>query len=115
MNKRTSENGFGEAAKFVHNAVKHAIDTDDEGARDPEPFTGKTGLENIKALIKQYGQLRAKLRAVTPSGGLHLYFAYYGFPFEKSESRIAPGVDLRSARPDGSGARLNGSNKGKPT
>jgi hypothetical protein len=32
MNERTSENGLGEAAEFVHNAVKHAIDTDDEGA-----------------------------------------------------------------------------------
>jgi hypothetical protein len=35
---------------------------------------------------------------------LHLYFAYDGLPFEKSESRIAPGVDVRSSRPDGSGA-----------
>src|SRR5215467_6378204 len=32
MNERTSENGLSGAFEFVQNAIKDAIDTDDEGA-----------------------------------------------------------------------------------
>jgi hypothetical protein len=64
---------------------------------------GVTGLQHLERLEAQHGELDAPA-AKTPSGGIHLFFGGASLPFAKNESRIAPKIDLRSARLDGKGA-----------
>ena len=63
---------------------------------------GVTGLEHLEHLEKEHGELDAPT-ARTPSGGCYLFFSGTSLPFSKNESYIAPKIDLRSSRPDGSG------------
>lgn len=65
---------------------------------------GLTGVDHYSRLRKKFGGSGRPITADTPSGGRHLFYSHHSLPFEKSEGRIAFGIDVRSARPDGSGA-----------
>jgi putative DNA primase/helicase len=65
---------------------------------------GLTGVDHYIRLREQHGGIGDCLIADTPSGGSHLFVRYESVPFEKSESRVAFGIDVRSAKRDGSGA-----------
>lgn len=64
---------------------------------------GEEGLDTLEALEMEHGNLGEIPEALTPRGGAHLYFTSESLPFPKSESRIAPKIDVRSAAPDGKG------------
>ena len=64
---------------------------------------GEEGLANLERLENENGSLGVVPTVFTPSGGVHLYFTADSLPFPKSERRIAPKIDVRSATPDGDG------------
>jgi len=65
---------------------------------------GLSGLNHLDELENERGSLGRLPTVYTPGGGIHLFFAAESLPFEKSEDRVAPKIDVRSARADGSGA-----------
>lgn len=65
---------------------------------------GLTGIDHFNRLVKKFGGSGRPIVADTPSGGRHLFYSHRSLPFEKSEGRIGFGIDVRSTRPDGSGA-----------
>jgi hypothetical protein len=66
---------------------------------DVDPSGG--GMESMRQLLEQHGELPATFIATTGTGGWHFYFAMPDFPVRNSASSIAPGVDIR-----GPGARV---------
>jgi len=52
------------------------------------------GLESLRDLENQYGELPATLYAKTPSGGMHFFFAPRP-DIANTASKIAPGIDTR--------------------
>ncbi|MEQ1719327.1 MAG: AAA family ATPase, partial [Hyphomicrobium sp.] len=66
---------------------------------------GCTGRAAWKALTAEHGKLPRRVVAFTPGGGFHLVFRWTSLPFNSSvgSKGIAPGIDLRSGAPDGSG------------
>ena len=78
-----------------------AIDLDNK----KDLATGLTGLEAFAELEDEFHGGNAISAAIveTPSGGYHLYVLHDSLPFESTTSRIAPHVDTRCSRLDGSG------------
>lgn len=59
---------------------------------DVDPKRG--GAHTLRRLQQEHGELPPTFTVVTPSGGLHLYFAT-GDALANSVDRIGPGVDVR--------------------
>jgi putative DNA primase/helicase len=59
---------------------------------------GKDGIAALRKLERKHGRLPKTLMTVTPSGGRHYYFRWpKGELVINSDSKIAPGVDVRGA------------------
>lgn len=55
----------------------------------------KGGLESLNQLEKDFGELPATVRVVTPRGGSHYYFRHPGVDIYNTESFPGPGLDIR--------------------
>lgn len=78
-----------------------AVDLD---ARRVNIETGQVtpgGEESLRLLEKQFGPLPETLSQRTPSGGRHLLFRWEGERVRSNASDIAPGIDTRGVKPDG--------------
>ena len=75
----------------------------DVDVKHPDP-QGLDGSDHLELLRKKIGNLGSRVVCDTPSGGMHFLFRWDSLPFEKSEGRVAFGIDVRSARPDGTGS-----------
>ncbi|MFC0340770.1 phage/plasmid primase, P4 family [Paracoccus niistensis] len=73
---------------------------------------GVDGVAWLRSMEARHGALPKTVRAQSPTGGLHIWFAYPDFEVRNSASALAPGVDIRgeggmvvvppSEKPDGS-------------
>lgn len=63
---------------------------------------GQDGIDVLEALEQSNGRLGNLATSYTPGGGLHLFYRAESLPFEKTESRIAAKIDVRSSKSDGS-------------
>lgn len=68
---------------------------------DADKKSDGDGIENLRALERQFGDLGKLPTVYSAGGGLHLYFRADGLPFEKHEDRIALKIDLRTSKPNG--------------
>ena len=83
-----------------HESGISVIDLDNK--KDLE--TGLTGLKAFEELEEEFngGEEIEAVVVHTPNGGDHLYVSHGSLPFGKTESRVAPNVDTRCSKPDGS-------------
>ncbi len=97
------------ASPRVVDRVTHGDDRGCHGAGsgfwalDIDPKPGKDGFASLAALEAKHGARPQTFRATTPSGGEHYYFRYpEGARLRSRAGDIAPGIDTRGGRADGS-------------
>jgi hypothetical protein len=57
---------------------------------------GEHGAESLTALEAEHGRLPDTVEAISGSGGRHLYFQYPGEHIPCSQSKLAPGLDIKA-------------------
>jgi hypothetical protein len=62
---------------------------------DVDPSKGLDGPKELEGLVAKHGPLPATPASATPRGGTHYFFKWNGGDIRNSNSRLAPGLDVR--------------------